>query len=776
MTTPSPFELLPPQFCNWTLVERLPGEKPTKVPCGPDGRAIDPTDPRNWRTYAQALAAGLPVAFNLTDNDPFVFIDLDGCRDPVSGAYTEESQQIVQACAGALVEISQSGTGLHIIGVADQTMMGPKRRRWGGDKECYVSGRFVALTGYGLQGDPRTDLTEFLRLWVPDRPDPALTGIPDTGPVPEWSGPTDDMQLIGQMLASRGSVAVLFGNHASARDLWTGNVEALRKFYPTTTPGQAYDASSADAALVMHLGFWTGKDAARTERLWRMSGLAAGRAKLDRADYVHMTVMTGLQKVKAVYQRPVLPGAVAPSAVPATTVTLPGASSPGYLTIYDLDREFAGCVYVDEAAAILCDDGVMRDRPRFDVYRGGFEFQMQPDGGRPTKSAWEAFTQNRCKHFPKVKRRTYRPDMPFGEICDDGEAVNMFMRPKVAVSDGDVTPFLDLLQKLLPVERDRQILLSWCAAIVQNPGKKLQFAVVLQGAEGNGKSFFIRCMANAVGINVTHFPNPEELNEKYNTYIEANLLIGVEEIHMEGRRDMLDRLKKYITNDRIEVRGMRENKRMTDNHTNWIFATNHKDAVVKSKNDRRYAIFFTAQQSKDDLERDGMLGDYFPRLWDWARGGGFAAVAGYLRRYVVDAEFDPLGLCHRAPETSSTDVAITESLGTWETEILEAVDAEILGFKGGWISSTKARKFLQEETQRNCSTKLFRAVIRNLGYVEWGRAPRSFISEGSRPVLYCKPEKRTAEFSDYLMTQGYSDGKIVQLPPLSTFRGKGHRQ
>ncbi len=300
MTTP--FELLPAQFCNWQLVQKLPGEKPTKVPCGPDGRAIDPTNPATWMTYAQAAATGLPVAFNFTANDPFVFIDLDGCRDPVTGAYTEESQQIVQACAGALIEISQSGTGLHIIGTCDQAMMKNKRRRWGGDKECYVSGRFVALTAYGLQGDPRFNITDAVVRLVPDRPDPALTGIPETGPVPEWSGPTDDMILVGQAIAARGSVAAQFGNHASFRDLWTANKVALAKHYPTTTTGQDYDASAADAAMVMHLGFWTGKDAARTERLWRMSALAQGRAKLDRGDYVHATITTGLQKVKAVYQ------------------------------------------------------------------------------------------------------------------------------------------------------------------------------------------------------------------------------------------------------------------------------------------------------------------------------------------------------------------------------------------------------------------------------------------------------------------------------------------
>lgn len=302
MTIPSPFEYLTAQFTNWTLVEKLPGTKPTKIPCGPDGKAIDPTNPATWMTYAQAAATGQPVAFNLTKNDPYVFIDLDGHRNAETGEWSIEAQQVVASCPGALMEISQSGTGLHIIGTCDQAMMENKRRKWGGDKECYTWGRFIALTGTHLQGNPGVDLTAFLSLWVPDRPDPGLTGIPETGPVPEWCGPTDDMQLIGQAMASRGSVAVLFGNHASFRDLWTGNAAALSKFYPTPTAGEPFDRSAADAALVMHLGFWTGKDAARTERLWRMSGLAQGRAKLDRNDYVFTTITTGLQKVRQVYQ------------------------------------------------------------------------------------------------------------------------------------------------------------------------------------------------------------------------------------------------------------------------------------------------------------------------------------------------------------------------------------------------------------------------------------------------------------------------------------------
>ncbi len=755
----NPFELLPPQFTNW--IKKSDGGK---MPCDAQGQAVNHLDPANWRTYAQAAAAGLPVAFVLTANDPYVFIDVDHCRDAATGVWSPEAQDVVARFPGALMEISQSGTGLHIIGVCDQSVMQRKRRKWAGQFECYVADRFVALTGISLQGNPHLDLTLPLMGWVPDRPDPALTGIPDTGPVPEWDGDTDDQMLIQHALSARGGISVQFGNHASFRDLWTGNVPALAKHYPAYKEGAGFDASAADAALVMLLGFWTGKDMARTERLWRAAPLTQGRAKLDRNDYVHATITTGLQKVRQVYRRPPAKGVPAPTGgapagMPGVAVAaapakhMPGVEAPGYMTIYDQERLFAGCVYVDEDAMILCPDGVMRDRQRFDVFRGGYEYQMQADGSRPTRSAWEAYTQNRCKHWPKVQRRVYRPTLPFGAIV--GNAVNMFQPPQVAFTDDPVDPFLDLMKRMLPDDRDRSIVLTWAAAMVQNPGTKFQWSIVLQGTQGNGKTFFLKCLEYAVGEENTHLPNPEDLQEKYNTYIENKLFIGVEEIHMEGRRDVLDRLKKYITNSRLEVRGMRVDKRMTDNLTNWLFLTNYKDAVYKSKDDRRYAIFFTAQQQASDLVRDGMDGDYFPDLWSWARDGGFAAVAGWLRRYACDDRFNPAGKCHRAPDTSSTAAAIEESRGVVEQIVADAIEQGLVGFRDGWVSQHRCAELL-EKSRKSVGPKSMAKILEGMGYHRWGRAPNFIMQENhGRPVIYAQARNMVEKFDKYMVSQGY---------------------
>jgi hypothetical protein len=67
-------------------------------------------------------------------------------------------------------------------------------------------------------------------------------------------------------------------------------------------------------------------------------------------------------------------------------------------------------------------------------------------------------------------------------------------------SGGDVSLFLAHMKKILPIPRDRSILLAYMAAVVQHQGVKFQWAPLIQGVEGNGKTLFSRCVAEAVGV------------------------------------------------------------------------------------------------------------------------------------------------------------------------------------------------------------------------------------------------------------------------------------
>ena len=734
--------ILPQRFINYRLQAKPDSPKMDKIPCDAKGDSINPHDPSRWMTYEAAQARG-PVGFVL-NGDGWWCCDLDNCRNAVTGVYTDAAVAIYQSFPGALGEVSVSGTGLHIFGKCDPSQLADRRNKWDGDKEWYHTGRFIALSPHGLQpiGDKwiDKDWTDQLLRILPRRAD--ADGVLPTEVDPTYTGPADDDALIAMMLRSSGSAASKFGAKASVADLWNANVTVLSRLFPAYDGNGGFDHSSADAALMSHLAFWTGKDMARMDRLFRRSALMRDKYR-DRDDYRRDTIGGAARMCKKVYDQP------------QKTMPLPGtpiSDETGhemFLTVPEMIRHFTGCVYIRDVHKVLVPDGALLKPEQFNASYGGHMFQMLPDGTKPTRKAFEALTECIAHRFPQAKRPVFRPDVPTGHILPD-QSVNIYVKLDVRAEQGDVTPFMNFLAKLLPSKRDRDILLAYMAACVQYPGIKFQWAPVLQGTEGNGKSLVAGCVAYALGPDLVHEPRASQLAEKYNGYLEAKLLMIVEEIHMGGRREMLDELKPYITNKRIELRGMAQEKRMIDNVANWFFCTNHKDAVLKSKNDRRYAVFFTAQQSADDLVRDGMGGGYFPSLYDWLRVDGYAFMAHWLATYQIPDEFNPATMSHRAPETSTTAEAVAASTGTIEAEISEAVESDTVGFRGGWISSHMLDRLLRERGFKVSRPKIG-SILTDLGYKQWGRAPRPFMREDAkRPVLWC----RDGAHPDYATAQG----------------------
>ncbi|MDK3074089.1 DUF5906 domain-containing protein [Sedimentitalea sp. JM2-8] len=724
---------LPPRFLNWRLIDGR------KVPCRADGTPCNAHDPANHTDYETAAASAHGVAFDIRAEDGLFFLDLDKCRAE-DGAWTAEAEAIFLSFTGAWGEVSQSGTGLHIIGRCDPSKLQDRRNKWDGWLEFYTDGRFVAFgsTGWNPIGGttrPDVDWTDQLLRMVPEREH--LGELPEgVDPAYTWVG--DDDALVAAMLASKGGAGAAFGLKATVCDLWHADTAVLAKHYPAFDGGGGFDHSSADAALMSHLAYWTGKDMPRMDRLFRRSSLMRDKYE-KRADYRRDTVQNAARLCNKVYDRPVTPAATG------------GGTADVYMTEPDMAKHFAGCVYIRDLHRVLVPDGSLLKPEQFNASYGGHIFKTMPDGTKPTAKAFEALTENRAIRFPQAIRPCFRPDLPPGLILNDG-SVNTYVKPDVDMTPGDVSRFLELMGKLLPDERDRQILLSYCASVVQNPGIKFQWTPVLQGCEGNGKTLIFLTVAYAVGERYSHMPNPRQIGGQFNGWIEGKIFSTFEEIHMEGRRETLDILKTIITNLRIEVENKGVDKRMIENRCNFGFCTNYQDAVIKSRNDRRYAIFFTAQQSIDDLKRDGMDGNYFPKLYDWLRDeGGYAAVAHYLTNYEIPHDLDPAKGCHRAPETSSTAAAVRKSRGPIETEILEAAEDNTPGFIGGWVSSWALDKLMRDRGFRIGRNKLA-DILADLGYEQWGRATSPLIQEDrKRPMLYKKP----GASEDYVKAQHY---------------------
>ncbi len=408
---------------------------------------------------------------------------------------------------------------------------------------------------------------------------------------------------------------------------------------------------------------------------------------------------------------------------------------------------FKGCVYIQDEHKVFTPFGSLLKSEQFNATYGGYVFAMDDGGEKTTRKAFEAFTESQVVRYPKAETTCFRPAELPGALIEQNSrmTVNTYTPIETKRLKGDATPFLRHLGKLLPDQHDQQILLSYMAACVQYKGVKFQWAPLIQGVEGNGKTFFTSCVAAALGEKYVHLPPASEISEKFNAWLFNKLFIGVEDIYVsEHRREVLEILKPMITSSRLARRAMQTDQTMHDVCCNFIFNSNHADAIRKTQNDRRFAVFYAAQQASGDLKRDGLDGAYFPDLYAWLRADGYAIVTEFLHTYPIPAGFNPAVDCHRAPVTSSTAAAISASLGGIEQEILEAIDEDRPGFAGGWVSSM-ALDLLLKNKRKDTAVPINkrRELLKVLGY-EWhpglsnGRVNNPVMPDNGKPRLFIK--------------------------------------
>lgn len=752
------------QFIVVMFVWNAQLQKYDKYPVDPmTGRAVNAHDPAVWRTYdeveliSNAWGSSFGPGFVLTPNDPFYCLDIDDALTPQG--WSPLAANLCSRLPGAAIEVSHSGKGLHVWGCATLNGQGRKKKNVPLGIELYSELRFIALgsnaTGSIGAATPQTEaaVASVVNEYFPLEAIGSVS-VADSGPCEGWRGPAIDEELIRRALQSKSTRSV-FGGAASFADLWDANVTVLAKSYPGNG-SEPYDASSADAALAQHLAFWTGRDVGRIERLMRKSKLVRDKWDQHQTYLVELTIKNACaRQVDVLQDREIEPGPLTHVLAPVTTKLNGHALTPQqtpvsgdtFLNATAQLEFFKGCVYVIEQHKILVPGGTLLKEGQFRATYGGYVFAMDAANDKITRNAWEAFTESRVLRSPRADGTCFRPDLQPGSIVNEvgRTRVNVYWPVEVPSVKGDVSPFLLHLGKLLPNERDQRILLSYLAACVQYPGIKFQWAPLIQGVEGNGKSFLSYCMTEAVGARYVHWPKARKIAAQFNAWLFGKILYCVEDIHTPDGQDIIEEIKPMITSKMgIEIEAKGVDQTSAEICGNFIFNSNHKAGLRKTANDRRFAVFYCAQQQKADLDRDGMAGDYMKRLYDWADAGGYAVVTHFLQTWPIPDEFNPHGSCQRAPDTTSTTEAIAQGRGRIEQEILEAIESETPGFCGGWVSSMAVDNLLNRMGRSGVIAPIRRReLMQSLGY-DWhphlkdGRVNNLVMPDNGKPKLFVR--------------------------------------
>ena len=218
-----------------------------KIPKNPaNGQNAQSNNRKTWGTFAQAIKACETFGFDglgFMFAPPYFGIDLDHCLDRLD--FVDEFVETLQS----YTEISKSGNGIHII-CKGKLPEGSRRK---GGVEMYSEGRYFICTGniYNEQYTEIKDCTESVKIlhqkYLP-------TAVPKAEVHRQVVVDLDDAEIIDK-----------------ARNCKTGSLFTM--LYAGDWQGLFPSQSEADLAFCNQLAFWTGRNEAQMDRIFRTSGL-----------------------------------------------------------------------------------------------------------------------------------------------------------------------------------------------------------------------------------------------------------------------------------------------------------------------------------------------------------------------------------------------------------------------------------------------------------------------------------------------------------------------
>ena len=229
-------------------------------------------DPATWSDLASCVATTVRlnlsgIGFALSESDGLAGLDLDHVIDPVTGELDPLALEVLEHFAGTYAEISPSGEGIRIFCYGKLARSGKcvGTRKW---LEAYASiGRYLTVTGNQWPGSAnavteKQDALDWLHGRFMDKSRTESTGEREKSR-PSSVESLDDNSLLDKARNAR--------NGGDFDALWSGD-----------TSRHNGDHSAADLALLNILAFWTRKDSARMNQLFRQSGLMR-----DKWDVLH---------------------------------------------------------------------------------------------------------------------------------------------------------------------------------------------------------------------------------------------------------------------------------------------------------------------------------------------------------------------------------------------------------------------------------------------------------------------------------------------------------
>lgn len=173
---------------------------------------------------------------------------------------------------------------------------------------------------------------------------------------------------------------------------------------------------------------------------------------------------------------------------------------------------------------------------------------------------------------------------------------------------GNCEKLLDLLWHMCSAESQKDDLymwvLKWLAYPLQHPGAKMKSTIVMHGPQGTGKNMFFEAYMDIFG-KYGWTIDQSAIEDKFNDWASRKLFLIADEV--VARSDLYhvkNKLKAFITGDKIRINPKNMAAYYEANHVNMVFLSNEAMPVVLEEDDRRHAVIWTPEKLSEDFYKE----------------------------------------------------------------------------------------------------------------------------------------------------------------------------
>lgn len=332
--------------------------------------------------------------------------------------------------------------------------------------------------------------------------------------------------------------------------------------------------------------------------------------------------------------------------------------------------------------------------------------------------------------IPAIDHTVYLPGMDSVLDMDGKKVVNLFdessIPPAKMPETAEEKRAVKIVERhfglLLPDATERTIFLDFLAYNVQFPAEKIVWAVLMQGAEGAGKTALLDMMAAVMGPQNVAPVTARVVMDKYTDWAEGKKVRFIEEVRSPGenRYAMIENLKDIVSNHTVTIRPMHSRSYEIPNVTNYILYTNHWDALPIKKKNRRYYVVSTYFQTEDQMaEFNARHPTYFQELYDTIANHG-----AVLRWWLLNRELSPVFQPKRpALDSYSKTKMYTISHGDEATDALNdiLINNPHPELSTTLLNSTMLRDIMEDEGRMVPQTRGFAKMLEKAGFHLIGR-------------------------------------------------------